>query len=97
LLDQHSSSFQQISITLPTAEKLSGKNAQAFLVCGFLMKLLKKYPENLKKSWELFGSYLLNSTFHPNWAGLAVLFSRQLPNGSQDFFFILIFQLQFIS
>ena len=34
----------------------------------------------------------LNSTanpahFHPNWAGLAVLFSRQLLNGSQDFFF----------
>ena len=45
-----------------------------------------------KKSWEPFGSYLLNSTanpahFQPNWAGLAVLFSRQLLNGSQDFFF----------
>ena len=25
--------------------------------------------------------------FHPNWTGLAVLFSRQLLNGSQDFFF----------
>ena len=24
--------------------------------------------------------------FHPNWAGLAALFSRQLPNGSHDFF-----------
>ena len=24
--------------------------------------------------------------FHQNWAGLAVLFSRQLPNGSHDFF-----------
>ena len=23
--------------------------------------------------------------FYPNWAGLAVLFSRQLPNGSHDF------------
>ena len=44
----------------------------------------------MKKLWEPFGSYLLNSTanpahFHPNWARLAVLFSRQLPNGSHDF------------
>ena len=30
--------------TLPAGEILSGKNAQAFLVCGFLM-----YPENMKK------------------------------------------------
>ena len=29
--------------------------------------------------------------FHPNWAGLAVLFSRQLLNGSQDLFFVSIF------
>ena len=28
--------------TLPTAEILSGKNALAFLVCGFLMKSFKK-------------------------------------------------------
>ena len=28
--------------TLPTAEILSGKNARAFLVCGFLMKSFKK-------------------------------------------------------
>jgi hypothetical protein len=54
----------------------------------------KKYPENMKKSWEPFGSYLLNSTanpahFHPNWAGLAVLFRRQLLNDSQDIFFSL--------
>ena len=44
-----------------------------------------------KKSWEPFGSCLLNSTanpahFHPSLAGLAVPFSRQLPNGSHDFF-----------
>ena len=44
-----------------------------------------------KKSWEPFGSYLLNSTaipahFHSHWAGLAVLFCWQLLNGSQDFF-----------
>ena len=49
-----------------------------------------------KKLWEPFGSYLLNSTanpahFHLKRAGLAVLFSRQLLNGSQDFFFILVF------
>ena len=41
--------------------------------------------------WELFGSYLLNSManrahFRSNWAGLAVLFSRKLPNGTHDFF-----------
>ena len=29
-------------ITLPTAEILSGKNAWAFLVCGFLMNSFKK-------------------------------------------------------
>ena len=44
-----------------------------------------------KKTWEPFGSCLLNNTANPaklgwNWAGLAVLFSRQLPNGSHDFF-----------
>ena len=38
-----------------------------------------------------FGSYLLNSTadsaqFEWKWAGLAVLFSRYLPNGTHDFF-----------
>ena len=38
-----------------------------------------------------FGSYLLNSTadsaqFERKWAGLAVLFSRYLPNGTHDFF-----------
>ena len=37
-------------LTLLTSEILSGKNAQAFLVCGILMKLFKKkYPENMKK------------------------------------------------
>ena len=44
-----------------------------------------------KKSWEPFGSCLLNSTANPaklgwKWAGLAVLFSRQLSNGSHNFF-----------
>ena len=52
----------------------------------------------VKPPWEPFRSCLLNSTANPTqfgWkgAGLAVLFSRQLPNGSQDFFHsnILIF------
>ena len=31
------------SVTLPTAEILSGKNARAFLVYGFLMKSFKKH------------------------------------------------------
>ena len=48
-------------------------------------------PKVWKKSWEPFGSCLLNSTANPaklgwKWAGLAVLFSRHLPNGSHDFF-----------
>ena len=38
-----------------------------------------------------FGSYLLNSTANPaqfewKWGGLAVLFSRELPNGTHDVF-----------
>jgi hypothetical protein len=57
-------------------------------------KIIKNYAENVKKkSWEPFRSCLLDSTanpahFHPNWPGLAVLFSRQILNGSQDFFHI---------
>ena len=68
--------------TLPTAEILNGKNARAFLFCGFLMKSFKKYILKIwKKLWEPFGSYLLNSRansaiFHPNLAKLAVLSSR---------------------
>jgi len=62
------------------------------VVCGFLMKeSLKNMLKVWKKSWEPFGSCLLNSTANQaklewKWAGLAVLFSRQLPNGSHDFF-----------
>ena len=41
------------------------------------------YPENSKKIWVPFGSYLLNSTANPaqyewKWAGLAALFSRYI-------------------
>ena len=78
--------------TPPIAELLCVKNGRAIVVCGFLMKSLKKY---ILKVWKncgsRFGSCLLNSTanpahFHPSLAGLAVLFNRQLPNGSHDFF-----------
>ena len=53
--------------------------------------ILKIYAESFKKLWELFGSCLLNSTANPaklgwKWAGLAVLFSRQLPKSSHNFF-----------
>ena len=46
------------SYTPPIAEILCVKNGRAIVVCGFLMKSLKKpYPENLKKIvgavWEL--------------------------------------------
>ena len=80
--------------TLPTAEILSGKNARAWVsIVSYLKNKLKLKFETKKKSWEPFGSCLLNSTvnpanFHPNWLGLAVLFSRQLLNGSQDCFLI---------
>ena len=58
---------------------------------GFIFKKINE-NENIKEkkiSWEPFRICLLNSTanFHPNWAGLAVLISRQLLKGSQDFFF----------
>ena len=68
-------------LTLPIAEIIWVKNVRAIVVCGFLLKLKKYILKIKKKSWEPFGSYLLNSTanpahFHSNWAGLAVLFSR---------------------
>ena len=68
------------------------RNVRAIVVCGFFMKSLKKHILKIwKKSWVLFGSYLLDSTadsaqFEWKWAGLAVLFSRYLPNGTHDFF-----------
>ena len=36
------------------------------------------------------------ANFQQNWAGLAVLFSRQIPKGSQDLFFSLCFQFNFL-
>ena len=45
--------------------------------------IFEKYAESIKKSWEPFGSCLLNSTANSanlewKWAGLAMLISRQL-------------------
>ena len=60
----------------------------------FLHGLLKKPILKIwKKSWAPFGSYLLNSTanpahFHQNWAGLAVLFSRQILKRLPGFFLL---------
>ena len=68
------------------------RNVRAIVVCGFFMKSLKKHILKIwKKSWVPFGSYLLDSTansaqFEWKWAGLAVLFSRYLPNGTHVFF-----------
>ena len=46
----------------------------------------KNHAENMKKTMG--AVYLLPANFHPNWAGLAVLFSRQLPKGSHYLFHI---------
>ena len=68
---------------------------------GFIFKKNIYIIEKLK-SCELFRSCLLNSTANPaqfwwKWAGLAVLFSRQLLNGSKDFNFsnILIYYFKY--
>ena len=86
VIENFHSSWWPSVFTLPTAEILNGKNARAFLVCGFLMKSIRKKSWKYeKKLWEPFGSYLLNSTANPaqfewKWAGLAVLFGRQILN-----------------
>ena len=41
----------------------------------------------MKKNPESCLEVVNPAIFHSNWAGLAVLISRQLLNGSQDFFF----------
>ena len=72
-------------LTPSIPEIIRVKNVRAIVVCGFLMKSLKKHILKIwKKSWVPFGSYLIDSTanpahFHSNWAGLALLFSRWLP------------------
>ena len=55
---------------------------------GFQIKWKNRHQLQLKKSksWKPFWSYQLNSQF-TKWAGLAVLSSRWLQNGLQDFDF----------
>ena len=72
-----------------------------------MVSYLKKQTnenENIKeklKYWDPLRSCLLNSTANPaqfwwKWAVLAMPFSRQLLNGSQDFNFSLITSFSFI-
>ena len=58
-----------------------------------MLKIFKKIMRALwdLPTWEPFGICPLNITakpahFHQNWTGLAVLFSRQIPNSSHNFF-----------
>ena len=53
-----SATFRLIGTTPPISDILYVKNVgRAFVVCGFLIKWFKKYPENMKKivwaAWEL--------------------------------------------
>ena len=67
------------NFTLPTAELISAKNLQAWV---------SYKNHNIKEK-----IFLQNSTanFHPNWAGLAVLFNRHILIGYQDFLFSLTY------
>ena len=59
--------------------------------------IFKKYPENMKKKWELFGSCLLNSTANLSRNGLDQLcyIAGNSQTNSHDFFHI--FSILFIS
>ena len=62
---------------------------------------LRNNPFDIEKEIQIMGSCLLTSSanlarFHQNWTGLAVLFSRQLLKGSQDFFFVSTFLFLFM-
>ena len=79
--------------TVPIAKIISVKNAWAWvsMVSYLKTKIRIKVLKRKKYPWSRFRICMLNSTanpadFHPNWAGLAVLFIRQILNGSQDFF-----------
>ena len=78
--------------TPSNSEIICGQNVGTKVVCGIIFFFEKKDMLKIwKKMWVPFGSYLLNNTanpahFHSNWAGLAVLFSRKIPNGTQFFF-----------
>ena len=86
--------------TLPTAEILSGKNARAFLVCGFLMRSSKKYPENMKKIkgavWKLPAKqHRQSSPFSPQLGWIDCAIYHATSKWPLDFF-VLIFQFLFI-
>ena len=69
---------------IPTAEILSGKNARAFLVCGFFNEIIQlRYPENMK---QIMGAVLVKM----GWIGCAIYHatSKRLP---EFFFSVLIF------
>ena len=73
------------------AKEMCDKNVRAWVSMVSYLKYILKMIPGKKKSWEPFGICLLKSTanlahFHPNWAGLTVLFSRQIPNSSHYFF-----------
>ena len=70
---------------------MRGHESQWFL----LKKINQNWNIKTKKSWEPFRSCLL-AQFGWKLAGLVVLFSRQLLNGSKDFFPVLMFCLSFI-
>ena len=78
------------SWSTPPIAKICVKNARAWVsMVSYLNNIEKIMLKIWKKSWEPFGSCLLNPDhFHQNWAGLAVLSSRQPPNGSYNFFHI---------
>ena len=76
------------------------QKCEAIGLNGFICKEQKNiYAENMKKNvgavWQLPAKqHSQYGHFHTNWAELAVLFSRQLPNGSHDFFHI--FSIYFV-
>ena len=62
---------------------------------GLNVLKIKKVLKRKKKSWELIRIYLPNSIANPaqfglKWAGLALLFSKQILYNAQDFLFNLI-------
>ena len=60
-------------------------NHKKFYICW---KWVWKYEKIVGAVWELLNSTANPAHFHSDWAGLAVLFSRELPNSFHDFFHI---------
>ena len=56
-------------------------------ICIMYIVTPSRLPKNKRRKLE--------RNFHPNWPGLAVLFSRQIIKGSQNLFFTLIFSFSF--